>query len=502
MLPQLVNVQVRRLHSGVDQIRIAASTRDGVSCACPGCGQSSSWVHSRYVRHIADEAVGGRPVMIDLSVRRLYCESPACSKATFVEQVTGLTERYQRRTPALRRVIEAVAVALAGSAGARLLAVLHQVVSWASVLNCLMRITLPAREVPRVAGIDEFALLKGHRYATIIVDAQSGRRIEVLPDRKVATVSAWLREHPEVRVVCRDGAGSFAQATLDADPEIVQVMDRWHLWHGLAEAALKDVTAHSSCWGKFGPALIDGKRAQNTRERWRQVHELLDQGVGLLACSRQLGLALNTVKRYARHAEPDRLVRTPTYRPGLVDPYREYLRERRAQDPAVPVTHLLAEIREQGYSGSANLLVRYINSGRVEADHAVLSPRRVTGLLTTHPDRLDEDQHALREQLTGACPEMATLAAQIHTFAQLLTPADGNDTDLTDWIIHTRAADLPFLHAFATGLERDRTAVDAAVTLPWHNGRTEGANTKIKLIKRQLYGRAGHRLLRQLILLN
>ncbi|AWN30113.1 hypothetical protein DKG71_31725 [Streptomyces sp. NEAU-S7GS2] len=117
------------------------------------------------------------------------------------------------------------------------------------MLNCLMRITLPEREAPRVAGIDEFALLRGHRYATIIVNAETSGRIEVLPDRKVATVSAWLRQHPAVRVVCRDGAGSFAQATLEADPTIVQVMDRWHLWHGLAETALKEVTAHSSCWG-------------------------------------------------------------------------------------------------------------------------------------------------------------------------------------------------------------------------------------------------------------
>ncbi|MFC7310854.1 ISL3 family transposase [Streptomyces monticola] len=502
MLPQLVDVQVRQVRAGADVIRIEARTRDGVARACPGCGRSSSWVHSRYVRHVADEAVGGRPVMIDLSVRRLYCENPACSKATFVEQVTGLTERYQRRTPGLRRVVEAVAVALAGSAGARLLAVLHHVLSWASVLNCLMRIALPERDAPRVAGIDEFALLRGHRYATIIMNAETGQRIDVLPDRKVTTVSAWLRDHPGVRVVCRDGAGSFAQATLEADPAIVQVMDRWHLWHGLVEATLKDVTAHSSCWGKFGPPLVEGKRAQNTRDRWRQVHELLDQGVGLLECSRRLGLALNTVKRYARHTEPDRLMRTPTYRPGLVDPYRGYLRERREQDPAVPVTRLLAEIRARGYGGSANLLVRYINSGRVEADHAVMSPRRVTGLLTTHPDRLDEDQHRLRDQLSETCAEMTVLAAEIQSFARLLIPAEGDAAELTDWIARTRAADLPFLHAFATGLERDRAAVDAAVTLPWHNGRTEGANTKVKLIKRQLYGRAGHRLLRQLILLN
>ncbi|MEV1062604.1 hypothetical protein [Streptomyces sp. NPDC050263] len=84
-------------------------------------------MHSRYVRHAADEAVGGRAVVIDLSVRHLYCKNSDCPKTTFAEQVTRLTVRYQRRTPALQHLVNAVA--LAGSAGARLLAVLHCVLS-------------------------------------------------------------------------------------------------------------------------------------------------------------------------------------------------------------------------------------------------------------------------------------------------------------------------------------------------------------------------------------
>jgi len=324
----------------------------------------------------------------------------------------------------------------------------------------------------------------------------------VLPDRKKETVVAWLTGHAGIEVVCRDGAGGFAQAVTDADPAIVQVADRWHLWHGLAEAALKDTGAHSACWAKSGPPLHEGKRADTTRERWRQVHRLLDAGVGLLECSRRLNLALNTVKRYARHTEPDRLVKAPQYRPTLVDPYREHLRKRRAEDPAVPATHLLSEIREMGYTGSANLLVRYITQGRVEADHARLSPRRATGLLLTHPDHLREDQRTLRDQLAGACTEMTTLADLLRDFAHLLVPDSGNAAALTGWITRVRAADLPFLHSYATGLERDRAAVDAALTLPHHNGRTEGVNNKIKLLKRQMYGRAGHALLRQRVLLS
>ncbi|WND32927.1 ISL3 family transposase [Streptomyces sp. BB1-1-1] len=393
-------------------------------------------------------------------------------------------------------------MALAGSAAARLPAVLHQTLSCATALNCLMRIALPDRPPPVVAGIDEFALLKGHRYATIIIDADSGQRVDVLPDRKAATVTAWLRGHPGVRVVCRDGSGAFARATTDADPTIVQVGDRWHLWHGLAETALKEIGAHASCWSKLGPPLREGNRAAAIRERWQQVHDLLDQGVGLLACARRLGVSLSTVKHYARHSEPDRMVRAPVYRACLVDPYRDHLRKRRDEDPVVPVTHLLAEIREQGCTGSANLLVRYINQGRVEADHAALSPRKVTGLLTRHPDRLDEDQHTLRDRLAHACPEMAVLAGQIHAFAGALILREGNAEKLTAWITRSRSADLPFLHSFANGLERDRAAVNASLILPHHIGRTEGANTKIKLLKRLMHGRAGHRLLHHIILLN
>ena len=103
-------------------------------------------------------------------------------------------------------------------------------------------------------------------------------------------------------------------------------------------------------------------------------------------------LSLNTVKRYARAAEPERMIRAPKYRPTLVDPYRDHLRARRAANPAVPVQTLLAEIRELGYPGSMNLLYRYITQGRVEADRPHLSPKRVARLVLTRPDALSDDQ--------------------------------------------------------------------------------------------------------------
>jgi hypothetical protein len=226
---------------------------------------------------------------------------------------------------------------LAGRAGAGLLAALGVPLSRHTALRLLLRLALPEVAVPRVLGVDDFALRRGQVYATILIDAETGQRAGVLASRKADVLEAWLRGHPGVQVVCRDGSGAYGEAVRRALPGAVQTGDRWHLWHSLAGAVLKEVAAHSTCWAAAGPPLNNGKQAATTAERWRQVHDLTGKGTGLLECSRRLGLSLNTVKRYARAAEPERMIRAPRYRATMVDPYRDHLRARRAADPAVPV---------------------------------------------------------------------------------------------------------------------------------------------------------------------
>ncbi|WP_307135602.1 transposase family protein [Streptomyces aurantiacus] len=121
LLPHLTGVRVVSVDATGPVVIVQACTRDKGSARCTGCGITSDRVHSRYVRRLADRAIGGRAVRIGLSVRRLYCENPACSKVMFAEQIDGLTVRYQRRTPLLQKMVETVGVLLAGRGGARLL---------------------------------------------------------------------------------------------------------------------------------------------------------------------------------------------------------------------------------------------------------------------------------------------------------------------------------------------------------------------------------------------
>ena len=287
--------------------------------ACTGCGVVSRRVHSSYRRQLADTASGGREVLIDLQARRFFCGNPACAKATFAEQVPGLTVRYGRRTCGLQAVLAAVALALGGRAGARLTGRLACAVSRSTLLRLIRAAADPGGQTPLVLGVDDFALRKGHVYGTILIDIETRRPVDMLPERSAESFRSWLEARPGVEIICRDRGGCYAEGAAAGAPLAIQVADRWHLWHNLAGAVERAVARHRSCLqepppdpgsgppAEQGAPAAEAGLAARTRARHGEIHAALARGLTITEVSRTLGLDRKTVRRYAAAATADEL---------------------------------------------------------------------------------------------------------------------------------------------------------------------------------------------------
>jgi transposase len=501
------------VHRQPGQVVIEARVR-AAAADCPRCGQLSGRVHGHYVRRLRDATVSGVQVVISLTVRRFRCQNAACPAVTFAEQVAGLTWPDSRFTPLLRGLLTQIGLALAGRAGVRLAAAAGVTVGRDTLLWLVRALPDPVAGPVPVLGVDDFAVRRGRHYGTVLIDMATHRPIDIFDGREGADLAAWLHRHREVAVICRDRAGGYGEGARAGAPQAMQVADRFHLWQNLGQAVEKTVNTRRAHLGEpaspatqAAPAVlqppVEKKIVTRIRMHYDAVQQLQAQGLSKEAISRKLGLHRATVRKFATARSTDDLIAKTEQRTHLVDPFTGHLHQRWHEGER-NATQLFREIQHLGYPGGELAVQRYLRQFRHGRSHAARpagkppTVRQVTSWIMTHPDELDRRDAAKLRGIRGRDADLDRLTRHVRAFAIMMTGRHGDR--LEDWITTVESDTLTPLAAFAHNLRRDLDAVTHGLTLPYSSGPVEGNINRLKMLKRQMFGRAGLDLLRKRVL--
>jgi transposase len=521
-MPYLSGLRIVDVIGQARQVVVRAAVTTDLA-SCPSCGASAERVHSSYERRLTDPAIAGRMATIELTVRRFFCDNTLCGRKTFAEQVQGLTTRHGRRTTTAQRLLVAIAFALGGRAGARLLDWLAIPAGRMTLIRAIRSTPAPTPATPTVLGVDDFALRRGHVYGTVLIDMRTRRPVDLLADRSAETLAAWLVAHAGVEVICRDRSGAYAEGARTGAPEAIQVADRWHLWRNLGAAVETVVIAQRDDLCEPAPPAAEQpdpsshphERADpvvprpetrlvtRTRQRYDAVQDLLRRGISRSRISGQLRLDPHTVRRFADATAGEDLLVNAGRRDSIIDTYRPYL-HRRWNEGCTDAAALCHEIRKLGFVGSDQTVRRYLRPFRATITAppiAAVPPkaRRVARWIMTNPANLDPDNKARLDAVSQRSPAIRAVIGHVRRFATMMRTLSGT-RDLPQWIRQVEADDLPGLRPFTTSIQRDLAAVTAGLSLPYSSGPVEGHVNRIKTIKRQMYGRANFDLLRRRVL--
>ena len=160
--------------------------------------------HGWYTRQPQDLPCVGQNVRLQLTVRRFVCLNPVCPKRTFAERFPDWLPVYARRTERLTQVMRRVGFEVSAEGARRIFRCFQIITSGDTVLRIVKQTALANEARPRVVGLDDWAIRKGHRYGSMMVDQETGRVVELVKGRLAEDIQPWFAAHPEVEIVTRD----------------------------------------------------------------------------------------------------------------------------------------------------------------------------------------------------------------------------------------------------------------------------------------------------------
>lgn len=471
---------------------------------CPSCGAVSRRVHSHYRRRVRDLPLSGRMVELVIIARRFRCEAVLCGRQIFTERFAeGILAPSARRTTRLDGIVHHLGLALGGRPAAMFAKRLMLPVSNDTLLRVVRRLSRPPSDPLRVVGIDDWAWRRNYRYASIVCNLERRRIVTLLPDREPATAQAWFANHPTIGIIARDRGGGYGEAAAKALPHAVQVADRWHLMENASRAFLDAVRkSMRQVRSVIGATTIDpdlltaAERIQyegylRREETNAAILELSKSGMAIKQIARQTGHSRKLVRQVVRGERND-VFRT---RQSSLNAHLPWLDEQWASG-CRNGADLWRRLTARGFRGSLRVVgewaTRRRRAEKADAENLqrIPSARTIGRLMTIGRDTLSKAETVTVAAVEAGVPtlvEAREIIAEFHLMIRRKTAAD-----LTSWIERARTS---LVASFGNGVLKDEAAVRAAITLPWSNGQTEGQITRLKLVRRQMYGRGNIDLL-------
>jgi transposase len=225
-LPEGMQVSQIKIAENSVIVEVVATTP--MSC-CPLCYEPSSSIHCHYRRVLRDAPCAGRRVVLSLIARKFSCRNLYCSRKVFAERFPDFLEPWARMTIRYCQQISSIGLATCGKGGARLADRLGIQATRQTILRRIMALPDGSAGVLLFLGIDDFSFRRGCRFGTLLVNLESHRVVDLLPDREAETSAAWMRQQLDLMVVSRDRGGAYASAAAQGAPQAMQCADRFHL---------------------------------------------------------------------------------------------------------------------------------------------------------------------------------------------------------------------------------------------------------------------------------
>lgn len=179
-----------------------------------------------------------------IQVRKYLCEESTCPRNIFAERLIPFVEPFARVTKRLCQIGQIIGLATGGRLDVRVTDRLGIQISRQTILRRIIALsTEPVGQVPQI-GIDDFSLRRGRKFGTSIVDLQTHKMLDVLPDRTADSATAWMAAHPEIELVNRDRGGDYASAAATGAPQAVQCADRFHMLKHVGETVEGCISHH------------------------------------------------------------------------------------------------------------------------------------------------------------------------------------------------------------------------------------------------------------------